>query len=660
MPFVLENSDTPTVQSTEPFFLNVLINVLESPSSALARRFRAKCYVDDIEKPIKSATWSVQDSQPAGSLTIELANLSDRTAFTRTAEIRLEVEEYISSVWTLVKTYCDGSILATSNYVLENDGERPNDKFSVTVLPLLQQRLDTTTDQIVVLYDPEKTTVDEEQLELVPNIDGTVGTATVTPIANMNLGDVFEYAATEMGFEGYRTNINYEPWVLSRVDFPAGQPLWQTVAGIIGNHEPKLSVSSDNYLVIRDGTLTDYISARVMTLSHFKSFNLTKTIERFKGCKLDRQLRSDAWDYYELRQENEFQWYGGVAGSYPMTYVVTWYQDFYKNSFPNTPVNSVVFSVRQLEYASATELISASAERFSYQFGQGGTRNTRHEVKEWAVSKVPQAWATYQALLPGPNVEFAGAFGGAEDSYTSASDDTFTEVFALTKANQTIFTYAGMVNQPEAVYAGTTSTQTKGLITIDSENQMLGEDFEQSLPVAQESGNLAEGQGSRWGEIERRKEAQKTERKKRQVNLRTRRHSSLNSTNGVMVENYHDRRIGDIGESEIQAETKPVYITEGADPTASLWRNVNGGEAPMIVLNALCNRLNTRQDYPGNIQAPLPTYDATIEIGGVIDPQVDGRAVSSLGIFEITGYTDTISGLEDGGFSTAITAKQIG
>lgn len=658
MPFVLE-STTASVANSEVYYLPVLITVLDSPSSATARRLRARLWVDGVEKPIKNANWSQQDSQPAGNLNVTLANIADRTAFTRNAIIKFQTEEYLAGNWEVLKVYCDGALLATSNYVLENDGNNPNDSFSITVLPLLQQRLDTTTDQIVVLYDPAKTTVDETQLEIVPNIDGTEGTATVTPIASMTLQDVLEYVADQMGFDGVKTNINTEVWKQTRVDFPAGQPLWQTVAGIIGNHEPKLSIDSDNFLVVRDGTLTDYISARVMTLNHFKSFQLNRNIERFKGCMLTRQMKSDAWDFYELRQENEYQWYGGVTGSYPMTYVVTWYQDFYKNDFP-TPVMSQPFSVRQIEYADGSTMISASAERFSYQFGQGGIRNTRHEVKEWGITKVPQSWATYQALLPGPNVEFAGAFGGPEDSFTSASDSTFTETFALIRANKTNFTYAGMRDQAETVYAGQTDTETKGLITIDTENQMLGEDFEQSLPVAQESGNLAEGQGSRWGTIERRKEAQKTEKKKRLVNLRTRRHSALNSTNGVMVENYHDRRIGDIGESEIQTETKPIYITEGADPTATLWRNVNGGDAPMIVLNALCLRLNARQDLPGGIQAPLPTYDATIEIGGVIDPQVNGRAVSSLGIFEITGYTDTFSSLEEGGFSTAITAKQIG
>lgn len=660
MPFVIEESGTPIVANSEVYFLSCLINILESPSAFTARRLRAKLYVDDVEIPLRNAEWSVDDSRPAGNLTLELARLSDRTAFTRTAIIRLEVEEYLTGVWTLVKTYCDGSILASSAYNFANDGNNPNDTFSVTVLPLLQQRLDTTTDQIVVLYDPDKTTVDETQLELVPNIDGTVGTATVTAIAGMHLGDVLDWVATEMGFDGCHKHVNYEKWPQPRVDFPAGQTLWSTVAGIIGNHNPKLSVTADNYLVVRDGTLNDFTTARTMTLSNFETFQRNATIERFKGIKLDRQLRSDTWDYYELRQENEYQWYGGVPGQYPMTYVVTWYQDFYQNAFPTVPVMSATFSVRQLEYASATELISASAERFSYQFGQGGTRPTRHEVKEWGVSKVPQSWATYQALLPGPNIEFSGAFGGPEDSYTSASDDTFVETFALLKANQTDYTYFGMRDQAESVYTGQTDTRTKGLITIDSDNQMLGEDFQQPMAVAQESGNLAEGQGSAWVETERRKEAQRTEKKKRQVNIRTRRHTALNSTNGMIAENYHDRRIGDIGESEIQTETKPVYITEGADATATLYRNVNGGDAPMILLNPLCLRLNAQQYLPYGSAGKLPTYDATMDLGLVFDPRVDGRTATSVGIYEVTGYTDKISGLEDGGFSTSITSsKQI-
>ena len=660
MPFIIEESGVPEVTSTEVFYLNVLINVLESPSSALARRFRAKCYVDDVEKPIKSATWSVQDSQPAGQLEIQLANLADRTAFTRTAEIRLEVEEYLAGVWTLVKTYCDGSILATSNYVLENDGETPADKFSVTVLPLLQQRLDTTTDQIVVLYDPAKTTVDEEQLELVPNIDGTVGTATVTPIADMNLGDVFAYVATAMGFAGYRTNINYEPWVLSRVDFPAGQPLWQTVAGIIGNHEPKLSVSSDNYLVIRDGTLTDYISARVMTLSHFKSFNLTKTIERFKGTKLDQQQRADAWDYYQFRQEVETEYFDHTAGAYPQTVRTTWYQDFYRNSFPNVPVSSQVFSTKELEYEDALTLVSAKQENFSYNFGHGGIRPIRTTTREWGWANVPAAWVAQQITLPGPNADFsAGYFDtGLENSFTSTNSTGHSEAFVLTRTSKIIYNYKPFYGATDTVIAGNSGTETRGLITRDTENQQLGQDFDQEYLRAQETGNLAEGQDTYWGTTDYHVESQRSN-KRRNVNIRTRGRTPLNSTGGIVHTNYRDRRIGDIGESEIQTETKPIYVTAGADATASLWRTLNSGEAPLIVTHPLCLRLNARQYLSSGCQGALPTYDATMDIGVVIDPRTENRSTTA-GIFRVTGYTDTISGLEDGGFSTTITnAEQI-
>lgn len=659
MPFVIEESGTPTVTNTETYYLSCLFTILESPSSSTARRLRAKLYVDDIEIPLKSAEWSVQDSRPAGTLNIELARLSDRTAFTRTAEIRLEVQEDTGSGFATIKTYCDGSILATSNYVLENDGNNPNDSFSVTVLPLLQQRLDKTPDQIVVLYDPAKTTVNDTDLETIPNSDGTTtGSPTTTPIANMNLGDVFEWLADTLGFAGYRTNINYEPWTLSRVDFPAAQPYWQTVAGIIGNHEPKLSVDADNYLVIRDGTLTDYVSARTMTLTNFRSLTLNKNIERFKGCKLDRQLQTDAWDYYALRQEVETEYFDIASGPFPQTVNTTWYQDFYKNDFPNVPVMTQVFSTKEIEYEDGATILSARQENFSYSFGQGGIRPTRTTTREWGWANVPASWAAAQATLPGPTSDFAAAgFSvGAENSYSATNGTGHTDALVLTRTGQVIYNYRPFFGKADTVYAGNTGTETRGLITKDTENQQLGQDFEQDYLNAQEHGNVAEGQDSRWGTVDISTESQKTD-KKRQVNIKRRGRTPLNSTKGITHTNYRDRRIGDIGESEIQFETKPVYITEGADATATLYRQVNGGEAPMIVLNPLCLRLNAKQDLPGAITAPLPTYDATIEIGGVIDPQVNGRAVSSLGIFEITGYTDTFN---EEGFLTQITAKQIG
>ena len=654
MPFVIEYSGIPDVTPTEVFWLNCLFTVLESPSSATARKFRQKLYVDDVEKDIKSATWSVQDSQPAGTLEIELANIADRTAFTRTAEIRFVNQEYLAGVWTDVKTYCDGSILATSTYSLANDGTKPNDSFSVTVLPLLQQRLDKTPDQVVCLYDPAKTEVTDDQLEVVLDIDGEQeGTVTVTPIVGMHLGDVFEYVADAMGFAGYKTNINYEAWKLTRVDFPAGEPYWGAVAGIIGNHEPKLSVDADNYLVIRDGTLTDYISARTMTLDNFRSLNLNNRIERYKGCLVTRQLRLDEWDYSRLRQVNETQWFGGVAGQYPKTEVETWYQDFYRNSFPDTPVSSRIFSQAQREYATAFDLTSAVQETFSFI----GTKMWKHEMREWGYAKAPQSWITFQSSLPSPHTTFGGVFESVETAFTSASDTVFSEALVVTKTARTYYSYFPLPGEADSVYVGQTDEETRALIMRDNDNPQLEDPFDQPLTKAQEAGNLVTGQGSYWGTTDRRRESQKTERKTRKVDFSTRGHSNLNSSTALIRTNHRDRRTGDIGDrSDVQPETELIKITEGADPTATLWRKVTVGEAPLIIFKPLCIRLNQKQDFPGGIDAQLPTYDATIEMGGIIDPQVNGRAASSLGIFEITGYTDKF---ENNSVSTEITAKQI-
>lgn len=652
MPFIIEFNGTPEVASTEEYFLACLFTVVNSPSALTTRRFRAKLYVDDVEIPIKSASWNVADTNPAGSLDIELARLSDRTAFTRTAEIRLEAQEYLTGSWSTIKTYCDGSLLAASNYKLENNGNNPNDSFSVSVLPLLKQRLDQGPDQLVILYDSAKTTIDEDTLETVPNIDGTEGTVTLEDIADMTLGSVLEYVAKEIGYTNFKSNINHEVWPLTRVDFPAGQPYWNTIAGIIGNHEPKLSVDSEDHLVIRDGTLTDYITSRAMTLSHFKSVNLNRTIERFKGCHLTYQLKDRGWDYWEFNVRHKNQWFEGLVGQYPLVTTEIWEQVFYKNEFPNAPVDRRTLKEYFHTYADAFTLVAASGEVFSYTEGQ----ILRRDKREFGLVKSPDSWTAYNsAFIPAPTAGFSASFGGPEESYTSASDATWGESLVLTRTERETFAYKAHPFQADSIYIADHDHWVKGIITIDSDNQQLGEDFEQPLARAQESGNISTGQGARWGTTDYKGESQ-TILADRKVLIRQRGNTPLNSS-GLSYQDGEDVRVGDIEIQILKPTTKNVYITEGADSTATLWRSIHGGEAPLIVLQPLCIRLNKKQDYPGGIQAPLPTYDETMEIGNVISPNVDGRTSASLGIFEVVGYTDTF---HEEGFLTEITARQIG
>ncbi len=662
MPFVLEETEITDIVDDNEWFLNCLLTIQNDPSSLLTRRLRGRLWVDGVSKEIRTATWTEGISQ--SSLQIELANVDDRTAFTRTAEIKFQTEEYLAGVWTLKKLYCDGAILATRVYTIKNEDGKPADAYRFTVLSVLQQKLNLTPDQIVVLHDPAKVAVEESQLELVPNIGGTItGTATVTPIASMTLQDGLDFLGDLYGCNTpTKTNLNASQWSVTRFDFPPAQPYWNTIAGEIGNHNPHIYIDADNYLVVKDGTLTDYLSARTMTVSNFENIENNDTIERFKGSILSRQLSSAAWDYYEFRQEKPDQWFGGVTGQYPLTEVEEWYQDFFKIGIA-IPVFSQLAMYKEVEYLTfvahaLNNPSSATAQVYSYLFDQNGTRPIRTHSREWGFMNVPTSFATFNTtFLPHPSGYVLGTMGGSPELYSSTNNTSFTEALVLTKDENTYHAYVPIRNGTDQSYVSQTDTETQGLITTDTGNQQLGTDFEQPWGKAQENGNLVEGQNARWGVTDKRKEAQKAE-KRRNVTLRTKRHSALNSTNGLIAENYLDRRKGDIGDSDIQAETKPVYITENGDPTASLWRSVNGGDAPLEILIPLAHRLNKSQDYPGGISADLPTYDETMAIGVVINPS--NRAGISLGIHEVIGYTDEIRNVGDGGFQTKIQTRQIG
>lgn len=651
MPFVIEFDGVPDVVNTTEYLLSCLFTIVDSPSALTTRRLRAKLYIDDVEIPFKSATWNVDNSQPWGSLSVVGADLGDRNSFTRTTLIKLETEEFLSGSWSTIKTYCEGSVLATLEYNIQNTDDRPDDSFSITVLPLLRQRLDITPEQLVVLYDNTKTTVDEDSLETVPNIDGTDGTVTVTPLAGMTLASVLNYVATALGFSGYKTNINDSQWPLTRVDFPAGQPFWATVAGIIGNHEPKLSIDADNDLVIRDGTLTNYITSRAMGTSKWKTVKLNKTIERFKGCYLTYQLNESDSDYWAFNVRHTSQWFEGVVNQYPKIESEIWEQKFYKLGFA-TPVNIRNLKEYHFTYINNSTAIAATGEVFSYLNGQ----MIRRDKREFGLMKAPQAWITAQSGIPGPLAGFSASFGGPEEAYTSASDATWTEAVVLTRTERETFSYLSHPFQADSVYLAEHDHWVKGLITVDSDNPQLDEDFEQPLARAQESGNLVEGQGSRYGTTDYKGESQRV-LANRKVMIRQRGNTPLNSTAGIQYQDGEDVRVGDVDVPLIRPVTKSVYVTEGGDATASLWRPIHAGEAPLIIAQPLCIRLNKRQDFPGGIAGELPTYDETMEIGAVIDAQVDGRTSTSLGIYEVTGYTDIFS---EGQILTSVVTKQIG
>jgi hypothetical protein len=295
--------------------------------------------------------------------------------------------------------------------------------------------------------------------------------------------------------------------------------------------------------------------------------------------------------------------------------------------------------------------LAVSVEAFDYaSFGLMSGRRKRVHSR----SKAPASWVTYQGNLPSPGVESDTGLG--EQNYSSASDNTFSESLVLIRTEQERFTYRGHPYEVDQVYLWRREGEQRGLITRDSDNPQLDQDFDQPLEVAQRSGNLAEGQGSYWGLAGYRWEEQVPQRN-RGVLIRSSDMDTLNTSDGeaLLPADWEDPRQGDIGISVIQHIQKQVYVFDEADSTATKILSLNAGEAPLANARPLAVRYNRAQFYPGSAQMSIPGFDNGIVRGRTIAPS--DRSGTSFGTYRITGFTITGGG---GKYQTAIRAKQIG
>jgi hypothetical protein len=601
-----------------------------------------------------------EDDQNDGVFTLQvsLANLDDRDLIVRDSSLRFETGEKISGVWQW-QTWLDTAKLRSSEYALANQNLVPVDRVAMTFISLLQSRLDTSPLGQIVLHDPAKITVNEEEFLNLPDIDGVDHPVTIVPTAGLDLYSILAYIANACGFTGtlkYKTNIpNFQ---IPRIDFKPGEPYWNSVAGEIGIFKPQIDIDADDDLVVREGTtdlLPDTSAARQLTVDDVQNLGLSKDIERFKGVLLTYQESGLGYDYFTDTVVHNDRFRDNVAGRDPFVRQETYIRRFYRRSLPNTPVKTL--RVRDNKWVEITALgnlvIAASAELLTYN---DFNLIVRREKRVHSRSKAPLSWVTFSNSLP--TAGFDPSFSGAEVGFVSASDDTFESALVLVRTEQENITYLGHPYEAESVYMAYREAATRGLITRDADNPQLDQDFDQPLVRAQRAGNLAAGQGSYWGQTGVNWEKQ-VPGPNREVTITTSETDNLNVDNGeaLLPADYEDPRRGDIGISIKQTLPKQIYIFDEGDTTAVKILHLTGGHVPISILKPLCIRYNRAQFFSGNIQTTVPGLDRSLSRGRAIDPRVDGRTSTSLGTFRITGRTIS----SDGRFhKTVLKARQIG
>lgn len=594
--------------------------------------------------PFRTYSFEENETDLAGTLQCELAQHSDRNVLTRDVPIRFETGEKISGVWQW-ETLLDTAMLRQSDYRLANQNDIPSDSFAVTFTSLLQSRLDTTPLGTVVLYDPAKLTVNDQDLMSIPDIDGVDNPVTTVPTTALSVHKIFDYAATACGFTGgVKTNIPDYP--VRRIDFNAGAPYFSPISGLIGMFEPYYDYdAADDAIVIREGTadfLPDTTAARVLTCDDMVSLGISNTIDRFKGCLVTYQLQGTGWDYWLETVDHFLNPPGGIGTLVTQTEVVT--RKYFRKSFPNTPVNQNKSRQTQTITVNTFTTFKRINETFTYD----GMGNLLQRTRS-ADSRLPvqSQW---------PIVIGEGYIANGEGPVFATAASPVWE-YRLQKAESELETlvYLAYPYEADSVYIAYREINKTGIIIVDGENQQLGEDYSNSLLRAAEQGQVETYQTGRWGDISNFREWQ-IPQQNRQVTLITQITDTMNTDAGLTAEpvNQPDVRVGDIGIPAHKQITKQVYVNDGGDATATRVKPLNGGEAPLSVLKPLATRINRRQFAGGKAGFPVPGVDLSLTKGRAVSPE--DRAGTSFGTFRILGRR--IDGA-DGKRTTTLTTQQL-
>jgi hypothetical protein len=695
MPYLIQSETSnyiPIVQTDEPFSLSFLLDIYPSVNSSQARWFKWRLTLPDtltgavdgvndtftftqtpaiiyrngteetelgsfdgddftfdtppdlgdtvtgrIVIPVKEVVFKDDEHDFTGVVDVELARHSDRSIIDRDSQIRLEKGEKISGVW-VYETVLDTGQLKRSDYTLSRQGIGKADSFTLSASSILQTRLDTTPLQTVSVYDPLKVTVQDSDFLQIADIDGVADPVVIVPISGLTLQSLLDYFGGQCGFDAVITNI--PDYALERIDFPPGQPFWNTISGEIGVFEPIVEIVG-NTLYLRDGTsdiVADSSAARVITVSNAERLGDSKEIQRFKGTLLTYQTKAKNWDYAQDRVTYHLDPPDGLADIVTNTEIVTRY--YYRNSFPNVPVDQKVIRTQATSTINTFTRFHRVSEQFTYD--DNGLLSRREKRIE---ARVPMGTG-FPSL--------AGSTGYYYDHSAitfSSTASIFEYRFQMVESELETCSYLADPYEAESVYMAYREVNKTGIIMTDGDNQQLGEDYADSLMQAYQRGDLVEGMTGSWGNISNYREWQ-TPLQNRMARIRV---SNTDYLHSQRPEDHFDDRVGDIGIKTIQKATRDQYVYTGADPTAKRILTLNGGEAPIGVLVPLAERYNRRQFHPSNVAFTVPGLDTTLTKGSIVAPQ--DREGNALGTYRITGRSLEGRG---GQYRTIITCQEIG
>jgi hypothetical protein len=207
--------------------------------------------------------------------------------------------------------------------------------------------------------------------------------------------------------------------------------------------------------------------------------------------------------------------------------------------------------------------------------------------------------------------------------------------------------------EPRHYYIATREINIAGLVYVDADNQMLGEDYSRDALNALRAGNVFDTMSSDWVKISSFKETI-TPRRNKKVKIRTEEIDWLvnlgGGLQGQFTINDEAERDGEIGVNLFVYEQQKIYLyLPGVTETEIGVDEVNMGELPLDTALALGDRiLLNRNNLPNRVQFGIIGIDLTLQKGHPFNAL--GRSSADLGNFIVEARR--MEGSRDGSFMT--------
>jgi len=583
----------------------------EVSPDAFAKRFNVAKLSDNFGNLIDFESASVD--APANQIGVRVSiNISKKDlsllSVDRTYTFEIGVKEALSGETDWI-TVLEDAPLSSRNFNLQWQ----NDSLSFGAIEPLKNKLNKYPLKNYIFYNSSRTEVRLSEIDKVFDQFGNYVRTEVRALPILTLYKILDFYKSFCGFANIVTNItNHE---LTRFDLNITSSYLESLAGITGAFSPTFFVSNNVlYILDKSAAVPFDFEPRAITADEFFNWSVSMPedalIDGFQVSFVDSDSLAD---YYADRLVQSREETGTFGNSdYTRTDINRTYRNWFFDEQLLNPVRTELIREVHSTYNDTLDLIGRESNDHVYD-AQGKRTNSARKVE----SKVPNLASSGELAL-----------------------------LTVREENQSVF-YESDARNSRRQFQSKTITQTRGLVSIDSENQYFEQDFKQDFLKAHETGNLTASMTSEFGLLKTITETL-TPLGNNQFEVRTSTVDHLRgaTTNGISEPKTGDASLNSLGGRQRQT----IVLREGMtllNRPGNKIDNFNLGEIPLQIGIPLVERIIDRRvtrKQSGSIS--IAGFDQSIERGTFF--KVLNRAGASFGIYLTEGYKLDIRALGDG------------